>query len=141
MTTTTFALICFATGALVAAAVDVYRLRREATQLRAELLETRAALSQRNQMHEALAVRVATAEEQWRKWELRASRFIDQIGIAGGIIPSPAMTEPSPAPRDAVQGIMSALNVQEINRPAATKSVQAVDDRAAAAAVAAVLHL
>lgn len=87
------------------------------------------------------------------KWEARASRFIDQIGIAEGKIASPAMNEPAATPRSEVRGIFAALGKKELSRPvedvtagtgytapASTGGFLGVDDHAAQAAIADVLH-
>lgn len=79
------------------------------------------------------------------KWERRACRFIDDIGVGSATLSGPAMSEPTAGPRDAVQGIMRSLNVSEINRPkpetppSSSAAILGVSDAAAREAVAGVL--
>lgn len=63
-----------------------------------------------------LEAQLFDAKQSAAKWEKRAERFIDQIGIASGTLASPAMAEPAAPAGDAVKGIFAALGVKEMRR-------------------------
>lgn len=111
----------------------VKQLRVEA-QLRMELALVRQALTR--------------AESEWKKWETRASRFIDQVGIKSGTIDQPAMTSPEPPPPSETRRVFSALGhtslgTPPVDRPPHTPAADfiiGVDPEAARNAVAGVLE-
>lgn len=84
-------------------------------------------------------------QEQATFWKTRAVRFIDQAQLKAGSIESPVMGEAAAPSPSGTQRIMQALNVREIHNPPAEKmppsaAILGVDDAAARAAVAGVLH-
>lgn len=82
------------------------------------------------------------------EWKGRASRLIDQIGIASGALTAPAMSEQPPTPQGETRRVMAALGRQSLTvkppvdpQPSDPSArVLGVDADAAAAAVAGVLH-
>lgn len=84
-------------------------------------------------------------KEQLDYWKPRAERFLDQAQLKAGTIDSPVMGEATPPAASTMRGLMSALNKQVINKTPAepvppAAAILGVDERAARAAVADVLH-
>lgn len=117
---------------------DIAGLRQERVTLTSALLHERTARSLCEQARDHF-------ERAAAKWEARASRFIDQVGMISGTLTSPAMADPVPPPSDPTRRVLAALNVHELKRPQpsaapAAPAILGVNDDAAAAAVAGVLR-
>lgn len=122
---------------------------RELDELRAAVRlltnERNAARTESTGLRKELALS-AQAQQFYRteaeKWERRASKFIDQVAIAHGMLAAPAMQDPPQSRPDSARRIMAAIGIDTLPSKQSVRPADAltgVSEAAAAAAVAGVL--
>lgn len=121
--------------------ISARRLRH----LETALVASRAVVERLTVENHGLQMRLTTATQEWRTWEKRASRFIDQVGLKDATISAPVMTEPSPPPQSPTRQVMAALGRTSLSpsspEPAPTTAgVLGVSESAARAALDGVLE-
>lgn len=126
---------------------------RRLQQLELSLASTRSELGAERQRALAAAMQLRLTEQardfyklEADKWERRASRFIDQIGVKSATLDSPVMGDPAAPPPSEVRQVMTALSTHALRRTIdrdaapAVPRILGVDETAAAEAVAGVLE-
>lgn len=102
------------------------------------------AVAQERERHLLAQLQAKTAEAA--KWEARASRFIDQIGLADGKLAAPVMAADTRPPSESPRSILAALGQSSIPRtatetvPTTAPTILGVNADAARDAIAGVLN-
>jgi hypothetical protein len=128
----------------------VFARRLQRLELEAEGARADRALLQQQLSHERTLRLLAEQARDFHaaecaKWERRASKFIDQVGIADGKMTTPAMSEAAPPASSPMQGVMAALSRRELHQTVTepvptTAPILGVDERAASEAIHGLLH-